>query len=93
MENIATKRFLLIVFSLVLSFSSFGTEPVYVSTSGNDSGNGTFKSPFLTIEKVRDYLRVKRSSGEKGPFSILLKGGDYYFTKVFHIVKPHKRGC
>jgi len=84
MENIDLKRFLLIVFSLTIGLSSFGIEPVYVSTSGNDSGNGTLTSPFLTLEKARDYLRIKRSSGEKVHFSILLKGGDYYFT---HTVK------
>lgn len=82
MKNIIGKSFFLIVFSLISGFSSFGIEPVYVSTSGNDSGNGTLTSPFLTLEKARDAIRANRQSGAKGPFSIVLKGGDYYFART-----------
>src|SRR5665648_49744 len=75
------KKYLLFAFSLLLSIHCIGMEPVYVSTTGNDSGIGTLDNPFLTLEKARDFLRIKKFSGEKGPYSILLRGGDYYFTQ------------
>lgn len=74
-------KYMIFLFSIFLHIYCLGIEPVFVSATGNDSGNGTQKNPFLTIEKARDFLRIKKISGEKGPYSILLRGGDYYFSQ------------
>ena len=73
----SNNRILVVIFLIILSNLSFGLNPVYVSSKGSDSGDGTFSRPFLTLEKGRDFIRSKRSSGEQGPFSILLQKGDY----------------
>ncbi len=73
------KRYLLSLVSLMMSLMSFGLKPVYVSTTGSDSGDGSYKNPFFTLQKARDHIRSKKISGEEGPFSILLGKGDYYF--------------
>jgi hypothetical protein len=75
----AKKIYLLLTVYPILILSCIGANPIYISTVGADSGNGTLKHPFLTLGKARDFLRIKRLSGEKGPYSILLKGGNYYF--------------
>jgi len=73
-------QFLFSVF--LVSLSCMGNQPVYVSTKGNDTNDGSLKHPLLTLEKARDVIRQKKQSGEKEPFSILLRGGDYYFTQT-----------
>ncbi len=73
------KRSLLLLVSLMISLPGFGLKPVYVSPMGSDFGDGSFKNPFLTIQKARDLIRTQKTAGELGPYSILLGKGDYYF--------------
>jgi len=75
---------------LLFCFSCFAINPVYVSPKGNDSGDGSITRPFLTIEKAREDIRIKRSSGEKGPIYILLRGGDYHFSRTVSFGKWDK---
>ena len=99
------KKYKLLLAALMLSFYCFGKKQVYVSTSGNDNGNGTIEHPFLTIEKARDDIRLMRVLEErkpdtcyistkfscwekflsKDPYSILIRGGDYYFPKTLEL--------
>ncbi len=85
MINSSKKRYLFLLFSLIISQLSFGLKPVYVSPTGSDSGDGSFNSPFFTIQKARDLIRSKKMSGEKGPYSILLGKGDYYFEHTLSL--------
>ncbi|MFA5419900.1 MAG: right-handed parallel beta-helix repeat-containing protein [Bacteroidales bacterium] len=55
---------------------------IYISPRGNNSGDGTLHHPFLTLEKARDVIRNKRLSGNDNSFSIVLRGGDYYFDRT-----------
>ena len=86
----SNNRILVVIFLIILSNLSFGLNPVYVSSKGSDSGDGTFSRPFLTLEKGRDFIRSKRSSGEQGPFSILLQKGDYYFKGTLNLDQQDK---
>ena len=82
MKLSSRKKYALVVASLFLVFPSLGITPIYVSPQGSNSGDGSLKHPFLTLEKARDVIREKRLSGTKEPFSIQLRGGDYYFTET-----------
>jgi len=84
------KSGIFLVLSLMLSFSCFGIIPVYVSPKGNTGGDGSISHPYLTIEKARDDIRIKRASGEKGEVSILLRGGDYQFSNTLTLNKADK---
>ena len=90
MNNFLRKKSLLLVVALMISQLSFGLKPVYVSPKGSDSGEGSFNSPFLTIQKARDLIRSKKISGEQGPFSILLGKGDYYFDHTLSLDEQDK---
>ena len=82
MINLYKKRFQWLLVFMIISLLSFGSKPVYVSPRGSDSGDGSLKNPFLTIQKARDHIRSKKISGEQGPYSILLRKGDYYFDQT-----------
>jgi hypothetical protein len=90
MGRIGIKKSIFWAVGLMLSLSGFGIEPICVSTKGSDSGTGTLTQPFLTIEKARDDIRLRRSSGEKGIISILLRGGIYHFSRTVSFDKSDK---
>ena len=75
---------LLLVF-LLLYHSGFGLNPVFVSPKGSDSDDGSWLKPLFSIEKARDLIRSKRLAGERGPYSILLRQGDYPFQKTLNL--------
>ena len=52
----------------------------YVSPDGSDSGDGSFGSPFATLEKARDEVR-KINGSMTGDIVVYLRGGDYRITK------------
>ncbi len=70
-------RFLLLSFVLLLGVSCSRNYQIYVSPSGNDSGNGTMKNPFLTLEKARDTVRLMHEKGLDKPVTVYIKGGTY----------------
>ena len=61
MNNFLRKKSLLLVVALMISQLSFGLKPVYVSPTGSDSGEGSFKNPVLTLKKARDLIRSKKN--------------------------------
>jgi len=63
------KRYILTLTAFVFSFCCFGIKPVYVSTTGNDSGDGSFEHPFLTLQKARDAIREIKLAEEIKPDS------------------------
>ena len=71
--------FILIYFFLI---SCSDNTIVFVSTQGNDEGTGSIEKPFLTIEKARDCIREKRSSGKKGPYTVFIREGEYFFPRT-----------
>ncbi|MCY1718753.1 right-handed parallel beta-helix repeat-containing protein [Prolixibacteraceae bacterium Z1-6] len=70
---------------------------IFVSTQGNEEGNGTFKKPFSSIERAKNFIHLQRAKGNSEPFCILVRGGDYYFTQTLKftdadsnlIIKPY----
>lgn len=75
----------------MLSISCVREKPVYVSTLGDDSGDGTLEHPYLTIGKARDVIREKRQSGENGTYAILLREGNYYFSQTVELCDRDKK--
>ncbi|QEC52942.1 parallel beta helix pectate lyase-like protein [Anseongella ginsenosidimutans] len=49
----------------------------YVSARGNDSGQGTKKLPFKTIQKARDVIR-QLPADNRPSVTVLIQGGTYY---------------
>lgn len=90
MKISSRKKYSILAISLLLGFSSFGTTPIYVSRQGSNSGDGSLKHPFLTLEKARDLIRKTRLSGTKERYSIQLRGGDYYFTETAEFNRQDK---
>jgi len=80
MKSKDIKVVIFLAISLMFCFPGFGIKPVYVSPEGDNAGDGSIAHPYLTLEKARDVIRLKRSSGEKGTISILFRGGDYHFS-------------
>ena len=52
----------------------------YVSPDGSDSGDGSYKYPFRTIEAARDAVR-KCNSDMSSDITVYLRGGDYRITE------------
>jgi hypothetical protein len=67
----------LLVLALLFMIKNGSAQKVfYISTTGNDSGNGSLQHPFRTIEKAKLLLRQ-----QKGKVTVYLRGGDYFFKK------------
>ncbi|WP_372936175.1 right-handed parallel beta-helix repeat-containing protein [Mariniphaga sediminis] len=74
-------RILLLLLVVVTLVSCANKKTVFVSTQGSDQGDGTREKPFLTLEKARDFIREKRVKNGPVPYSILVREGEYYFTR------------
>lgn len=81
-----------------LSLSSFVgkaevMENYYVSPAGNDANPGTEEKPFNTIQKARDFIRLRQGIWS-GDICVWLKGGNYYLksTLSFNEVDSGKYG-
>ena len=57
---------------------------LYVSPSGNNSNDGSFDTPFLTIEKARDTMREMKKNGTIGADGavVYLKEGTYGISET-----------
>lgn len=55
---------------------------IYVSSTGDDAGDGTFESPYRTIERARDEIRNRRMSGTlpEGGITVSVMAGTYRLT-------------
>lgn len=49
---------------------------IYVSTSGNDSNNGSKNAPFKTLTQARDEARKCDSA------TVFIEEGRYFFTET-----------
>ncbi len=78
------KRFLsaILVFTLLMGMSITAQEEkinLYVSTEGNDSGNGSQSSPFKTPQRAAE--EVRKYSGGGKDITINIAGGTYYMDE------------
>lgn len=87
-----SKQFVLcLAMSCVLSMASSSAYSkadaieVYVSPTGKDAGRGTRKSPFLTLERARDFIRAKRAEGRRVGATVYMEGGVYPRTGPFRL--------
>jgi hypothetical protein len=73
------EKAIILLFSLVwlLGASCSRDYQLFVSPSGNDSGDGTQKNPLLTLEKARDTVRSLRENGLNQPVTVYIQGGTY----------------
>lgn len=65
---------------LPCSFAA-GQNFIYVSSDGDDSGDGTINSPFKTIERAKDAVR-EINENMKGDIIVSLRGGTYYLDET-----------
>ena len=64
---------------------------LYVSTTGRDTWSGTLAEPnpaksdgpLASLERARDEIRKRKASGDRGPFSVLIRGGVYCLPRTF----------
>ncbi len=79
--------------SALLSVSAGLCREFYVSTSGNDAGDGTLSKPFATIERARDAIRQLKQNqgGLKNSVTVYLRRG-VYFLKSPLLLGPEDSG-
>ncbi|MGN1100316.1 MAG: right-handed parallel beta-helix repeat-containing protein [Christensenellales bacterium] len=61
-------------------------ENIYVSPRGNDKNNGTESSPFLTLEKALDAVKI-RNRDTIDDFTVNLDDGYYFLKKTFELTE------
>ncbi len=60
-------------------------QSLFVSTAGNDSNTGTFKKPLKSLSMAVEIMKEKlKNNPETKSFSIVLRGGTYYFDKTIN---------
>lgn len=70
---------------LTISFRGFA-QVFYIAPNGSDVNPGTTEMPFATLEMARDQIR---KSGKTGPFTVILKDGQYFFNQSFRLKPEH----
>lgn len=73
---------------MVVKAADFISDEIYVSIAEGLNGNGTFGSPFTSLEAARDYIRKLRTQGYKlpdGGVTVFLRGGTYMLDKSFEL--------
>ena len=73
----------LILLSGLLPACNSGGETLYVSTLGDDLNAGTLSSPFATITKARDVIRLENRLGKRKYDKVMLREGTYYLPSTF----------
>ncbi|MEG1543882.1 MAG: PDZ domain-containing protein [Tannerellaceae bacterium] len=68
---------------LVNIWCSQGQTKLYVSPKGNDANIGSIDSPFKTLERARDQIRLLRSKAKEQKYVVLLREGVYRFQEPF----------
>ena len=77
------KRKYLFAALILLSNVSF-SQNIFVAPGGNDSGNGTKKNPFATVERALEEIAAIRSQGRMQSPTINLRAGVY---SIHHTLK------
>lgn len=85
MATFKKKRIVLI--ALVFSFAQLFGLDYYVSPDGNNLQSGTLESPFRTLEKARDTIRLLKMTQEMPVegINVFLKGGSYNRSSSFEL--------
>jgi hypothetical protein len=55
---------------------------VWVSPSGNDSGDGSEQKPVATLQKAQELARALKAKNPSGPLAVTLKAGAYPISKT-----------
>lgn len=59
-------------------------EVIYVATDGNDAGSGTLESPFGSLERARDAIRLRRRQGRlTASIRVVVGAGMYHVPAGF----------
>ncbi len=56
---------------------------LYVSQTGQDTGDGTLEDPLKTLNAARERIRLLRDEGIEGTATVYLRGGEYYLDRSF----------
>jgi hypothetical protein len=78
------KKRLMSMLALLVGGACFAIAPpadFYVSPTGSDAAEGTISSPFATLERARDAVRVLKKK-KSGDITVLLRGGIYPLNKT-----------
>jgi len=86
-------RFLMLIFLMIVSINLYSIN-FYVSPRGSDQNSGNLKSPFKSIEKARDAIRMLADSEQEKDIVVFLMGGEYKFTEtlVFNVMDGAPEG-
>ncbi len=80
---------LTILFTIILLFGSCQPEKVniFIATNGSDnSGTGSIKKPFATLERARDEIRKhKNKENVEKNFQVNLREGTYFRNQTFEL--------
>ncbi len=92
MKNMILRVLFLIVFCGTLNAAAL---EYFVSPQGSDSNPGTITSPFATIQKVRDEIRLLKSYKKSSGVNVNLRGGEYVLsdTLVFDLRDSAPKGA
>lgn len=84
-----------LVFLMLLQTSAFASSydanvmlELFVA-NGEKNGDGSFESPFGTIDEARDYIRNLKSNGQypKNGVKVNLRGGKYFVDSTFELTE------
>ena len=72
---------------LLLPFAALSATEFYVATDGSDSGSGSLRRPFATLERARDAVRQLKDAGKYPSDGVMvwLRGGVYLREKSFDL--------
>jgi len=70
--------------ALILLSNVSVSQNIFVAPGGNDSGNGTKKNPFATVERALEEIAATRSQGQMQSPTINLRAGVY---SIHHTLK------
>ena len=81
--KVSTILFLTLLISFVSCSKTEKEYTIYLSPEGSDTNNGTIKSPFKTLIRARNEIRVRRTAGDSLAFTVLISGGKYFMPETF----------
>lgn len=79
------KHLLLFLLIFVSVFTYGNTKSIFVSAEGNDANDGTLNSPFASIIKARDEVRILRAQNPDHKYIIYLREGIYRLNNTLEL--------
>jgi hypothetical protein len=93
-ENMNELAFLVAGLALALASQSVSAATFLVATNGNDANPGTEATPFAMIERARDEIRQRKSTGSlpAGGIVVEVRGGTYESARSHELTDQDRCG-